>query len=526
MKLHQRPLFFFAAALILGIVTARIFGLHLRLILLLVPVVTAIAFSAVKEARSRWNLLLYVGVFAVGFLHTLSYLVIPSDDVSAYALGKKVHLIGTVCSDPTIGTNKGIWFDLQATKIRTYTGEPPVNGRVRVGILPPMNGGEIERAPMYGEEVALHGRLELPPESGNPGVPSMRDALLYRGVYCVITTTPGEVSFGRSARWTLPWVGSAFRASMRKKACSLFPSSYGNLLCAVILGDCAAVSAEVRDAFMRTGTMHIIVPSGYNLGVIAVVLGLIVNRLGVGRSWRHVLLILLVWVFVILAGGGPSITRGAIMITAVLASYLVKRAADPLNALFLSAILLLAANPLNLYEEGFRLTFASVLAIIVSLPLLHMIDEKVFGAGLRSTSLASVLIWPARTIVGSAAVSVVVCMAIWPIVASASSSVQILSVLANALSVVLVFLITIGGGLALLLGGISTSLALLVGVPTLFCLRTMLGLILEISAVPWCIVSVGMPSAALIAVYYLLLLGMGEYFARKSDASNKTICRP
>jgi competence protein ComEC len=524
MKLHHRPLFLFTSAYIIGIVFAIKSNLNSLVVLGIAILLLSAVLIRVKEMRLRLSIAILGCTFAVSLLRTLIFIAPPPDDVSKYAVGKKVHLTGVVVSDPTVRANRGIGFILDAERIRTYTGEYAAHGKVNVGILSPMDGSDIERCPMYGEVITVHGRLEIPPEPTNPGESSMRERLWYRGIHCMLSAPPSDVDFDRPAKWSLAWAASCFRAALREKASAIYPPSFGHLLTAVIIGDCTSLTNEVRDAFSRTGTAHIIVPSGYNLAVIAVLLGFLVGKTTLPRTWRHVLLIICLWAFVFVAGGGPSITRAAIMMTVVLSSYLVKRVADPVNALFLACILILIANPLDLYEDGFRLAFISVLSVLLSLPLMEWADEKVFGGRTRASGrMADAVVWCARIITASVAISIIVSIAVWPIVASSSNYFQLLSIPANALTALLVFAITVGGVASLLLGSISTVLAAVITAPTLFCLRLMLGMVLYLSSRPWCVVSIRTPSGFFVACYYLALLGIGEYVVRKTNASKKAV---
>lgn len=519
MKLHHRPLFLFAISYIVGIIFASKTAIHPALVLSTVFFLIAIPVILRDSPAERCILVILGCLFAASFLRTSALLRPPLDDVSNYALGKKVFLAGMVVSDPSIKVSHGVGFTLEAKQIRTYTGVRKASGNVAVGILPPMDGSDIERWPMYGEEITVHGRLELPREPSNPGEPSMRERLLCRGIRCVLSTPADQVAFNHHPQWSIERNAGRFRESFRGISQRLFSKPYSELLPAVILGDCTSLPNDIRNAFTRTGTVHIIVPSGYNLAVIAAILGLILLKTTIPRSWRNATQIASIWGFVLLAGGGPSITRAAIMMTAVLMAYLVKRANDALNALFFSCILLLAANPLQLYEDGFLLTFASVAAIILSLPLLRWMDSKIFGEGLgSSTRTWQFVIWCARTAVASLAISVVVFTAVWPIVVCSSNYLQLLTIPANALTVLPVFGITILGSLALIAGSICGPLGVWIAPGVLFMMRLMLGVVQGLSSLSWCVVSVPTPPSFCVLFYYVALLGVVEHVSRKTQS--------
>lgn len=57
--------------------------------------------------------------------------------------------------------------------------------------------------------------------------------------------------------------------------------------------------------------------------------------------------------------------RASVMFIALLIAPFLRRQRDPVNALGVAGIVILAANPLQLFDTGFRLSFAAVLSILV-----------------------------------------------------------------------------------------------------------------------------------------------------------------
>ena len=104
--------------------------------------------------------------------------------------------------------------------------------------------------------------------------------------------------------------------------------------------------------------------SGLHLGIIYVLLSLV---LGVRRrgALREMVVIFGIWCYAIFTGLSPSVTRAAIMITIYAAVGLLRRDRMSLNALALTAIIMLMANPLCLYDVGFQMSFMAVFAILV-----------------------------------------------------------------------------------------------------------------------------------------------------------------
>ena len=71
-----------------------------------------------------------------------------------------------------------------------------------------------------------------------------------------------------------------------------------------------------------------------------------------------------------MVGMPASVVRAAIMITVYGVMSMIHRDHMSLNTLALTAIIMLVANPLNLFDVGFQLSFLSVFSILIVCPVL------------------------------------------------------------------------------------------------------------------------------------------------------------
>jgi competence protein ComEC len=76
-----------------------------------------------------------------------------------------------------------------------------------------------------------------------------------------------------------------------------------------------------------------------------------------------------IWGFVLLVGLPVSVVRSAVMISAYALVSLAGHRRMSLNALALAALCILMVNPDSLFDVGFQLSFAAMLAILLLLPL-------------------------------------------------------------------------------------------------------------------------------------------------------------
>lgn len=141
-----------------------------------------------------------------------------------------------------------------------------------------------------------------------------------------------------------------------------------SLLAAMALGDKQAVSREQKEQFSTAGTSHLLALSGLHLGIIYMLLARLLPRRRL-KGLSQLLLLAAVWAFVLLAGMPLSVVRSATMISLYALALLLNRGRAPLNTLVLTAGLMLLARPYSLFDVGFQLSFSSVAAILLFVPL-------------------------------------------------------------------------------------------------------------------------------------------------------------
>lgn len=147
------------------------------------------------------------------------------------------------------------------------------------------------------------------------------------------------------------------------------------VVAAMTLGDKSAMTNDLREVYAVSGASHVLALSGLHLGIIYMVFSLLV----VGRRSRFViqtLAVLGIWAFTLLVGLPISIVRSAVMISVYALLSLIGRDRAPLNALALAALIILMVSPESLYDVGFQMSFAAVLAILIVQPMLGRLISR------------------------------------------------------------------------------------------------------------------------------------------------------
>lgn len=146
------------------------------------------------------------------------------------------------------------------------------------------------------------------------------------------------------------------------------PAPQAALSRGMVLGQDHALSEETQDRMRATGLAHLVAASGANVALLAALVLAVGAAVGLPRTPRLVLAIVVVAAYVPLAGAGPSIQRAGVMGAAALVAALAGRPATRWYALLLAAVVTLAWNPLAAGDPGWQLSFAAVVALLVVAP--------------------------------------------------------------------------------------------------------------------------------------------------------------
>lgn len=143
------------------------------------------------------------------------------------------------------------------------------------------------------------------------------------------------------------------------------PQEQGALLSGMVLGQDAALPPALQEDMRTTSLSHLTAASGQNVALLAAIASGLGVVLGFGVRGRWAVALALTAFYVPLAGGGPSITRAAIMGAAGIVAAMAGRPSSRADALLLAALLTLTLDPRSAGDLGWQLSFAAVTGIAV-----------------------------------------------------------------------------------------------------------------------------------------------------------------
>ncbi len=282
---------------------------------------------------------------------------------------------------------------------------------------------------------------------------------------------------------------------------------------AMLLGWQTALTAEVSEPFMRSGTMHIFAISGLHIALIAGIFVVLLRAILVPRMMCGLIVIPILWFYTAATGWQASAIRSTIMMTVIIAGWSLKRPVSLLNSLAMAACIILVWQPEQLFQAGFQLSFFVVLSIALLTPPIEWLWQKLFAldpllpfdlrppwqrAGIRmggtfgkffATSLAA--------LVGSA-----------PLIAYYFHLVTPGSLLANLVIVPVSSLALVSGLAAMVTGEFLPALTELFNHSGWFWMRSMIFLSERAADLPGAWFHVRSPSLGVFVIYYGLLLAL------------------
>jgi competence protein ComEC len=142
------------------------------------------------------------------------------------------------------------------------------------------------------------------------------------------------------------------------------PPELAALARGMVLGQDAALPADLRDAFRASGLAHLVAASGQNVMLLSALVLAALAAAGVPRPARLVAALAAIAAYVPLAGAAASIQRAGVMGAAGIVAALASRPASRWHALLLAAAATLALDPRACEDPGWQLSFAAVIAIL------------------------------------------------------------------------------------------------------------------------------------------------------------------
>ncbi len=233
----------------------------------------------------------------------------------------------------------------------------------------------------YGDTIVARGQLRLPAGQRNPGGFDYKKYLAAQNIHAVFRVASASHALVLGSGGSNPFY-SRLILPLREFVLIFIRSNFHGqqaaLMQALLLGMRGDLDESMREAFANVGVFHVLAVSGMHVGFITVVLIGLFGFIRISNPWKLVLVIAGLIIYAHLTGLKPSVVRATVMAIVILLGTLLQRRAHILNTLSIAALIILAANPLQLFEPGFQLSFLAVAGIALIYNQLHYIFRHSF----------------------------------------------------------------------------------------------------------------------------------------------------
>ncbi len=293
-----------------------------------------------------------------------------------------VTLRGTLCEPPALRVSQRrgrvsehSLVEVQVQALRRGDAWQPAFGRVATS-TPGILGDPF----FSGQTVDVTGVLRSPEGPVAPGQFDYRAYLNRRGVYYQLrceSTNDWQIPTPAHSRPAPPWSDRFCPWSRRVLAKGLVPEDEPlRLLWAMVLGWKTALTRDVAEPFVQSGTLHVFAISGLHIALIAGIMISVLRVLRVPRGASGLLVIPLIWFYTAATGWQASAIRSTIMMSVVIAGWALERPGNLVNSLAAAGLIILAWDPNQLFQASFQLSFFVVLGIALIVPPVDHLRQR------------------------------------------------------------------------------------------------------------------------------------------------------
>ena len=372
-EVRKAPLLRVGVGFVLGIVLARSIALDAALVLPLWTLATIVTCVGLLPQRIRWARGLVLWRHRVVLLLCWSLVTGMARQSLDRSASDPRHFSHDVRRD-------GVWLmevlHLNGASERVLRADAAVVARSADGewmertgtVMLTLMRREGEAVLRAGDVVVVDGSVEDIVRFADPGGFDRVGWASSKGIRHELFVVPDDWRpVAHNERWTDLFSTARERVGEWLKASRLDDTERA-LVKALVLGQRDELDPAINQAFVRSGTVHVLAVSGMHVGLIYVLLGRLLAVLGQARSaqlLRSAILLASLWAYAGLTGGSPSVLRATAMFSLFVIAESLGRRQSSLNSLVAAAILLLAWEPAMLHQASFQLSFLAVLGILL-----------------------------------------------------------------------------------------------------------------------------------------------------------------
>lgn len=357
----KKPLVVLALFFSLGIFLGDKIKISLLVLFIALAIILVFVFFLFKK-RYLFEILLFAFAFIFGMASLKNSRILPRCDISHFLSYKNEssYLVkGFINSEPAL-RNKKTSFVFRAQEIQAQDSNHTCCGNILVYL-------KTRREIFYGQGLLLKGNLYRPfaRKEYNHNI----------GLVMSVQSELDAVILNQNKGFPLKSFALWLKNKIKNRISRYTDSLTAAVINAMVLGERSNIPWFVNNMMIKCGTIHILVVSGFNVGVVTFIVLLLLKLMRLPRNLRFCLAILCLVLYCFMTGASTPVIRATLMGIAFLLGFLLKREPDAYNSCAAALIFILMINPRQLFDIGLELSFASVLSIIYFYPKLKKVSR-------------------------------------------------------------------------------------------------------------------------------------------------------
>ncbi len=342
--------------------------------------------------------------------------------------------------------------------------------------------------PPIGTTIILEGKIKNFNKATNPGEFDLSAFYFNRGIVFQVDET--KILFNNSR-----YINVREELYKLRNNCFQLLEYYLNkndagIMEAMLFGSKGNLSAETKDLYQRNGIADILAISGLHISIIGMGIYKLLRHVRTPIPIAAVISSIFIFGYGNMVGIGASTYRAILMFVIGLSATLLKRSYDMLTAMAVSGVLLIADQPLMVYDCAFQLSYISIVGLGMIVPCIQKIAYK------------------KNTIVKALSVSVGASLTTLPIILYYYYEYPFFAIFLNLIIVPLVGVLLTTSLLLVAVGNFFVLLGRITAVPVSIILWIYENSCLIFDHIPFGRSNLGRPQIWQIFAYYLVLISL------------------